>query len=106
MYRFMVLTDPDTAAGFRMAGVETLEATSPDEVKGLLASLIQDGETGIIAVNEDFVEGLDERLAARIEESARPIVIPIPGRSRRGGGMAAIEQLLRRAIGYSVVLRR
>ncbi|KAF5062334.1 V-type ATP synthase subunit F [anaerobic digester metagenome] len=106
MYRFMVLTDPDTAAGFRMAGVETQEATSIDEVKGLLASLMQDGETGIIAVNEDFVQGLDERLAARIEDSTRPIVIPIPGRSRQGGGMAAIEQLLRRAIGYSVVLRR
>ena len=106
MYRFMVLTDPDTAAGFRMAGVETLEATSPDEVKGLLASLIQDGETGIIAVNEDFMQGIDERLMTRIERSSRPIVIPIPGRSRRGGGMAYIERLLRRAIGYNVVLRR
>ncbi len=106
MYRFMVLTDPDTASGFRMAGVETLEAASADEVQDHLVSLMQDRETGIIAINEDFMQDLGEHLASRIEESTRPIVIPIPGRSRQGGGMAAIEQLLRKAIGYSVVLRR
>ncbi|HOT93579.1 MAG TPA: V-type ATP synthase subunit F [Methanoregulaceae archaeon] len=106
MYRFVVLTEPDTAAGFRMAGVETLEATSAGEARALLASLMQDKETGIVAVNEDFMQDLDERLSTRIQESTRPIVIPIPGRSRLGGGMTAIEQLLRRAIGYSVVLRR
>ena len=31
MYKFMVLTDPDTAAGFRMAGVDTHEAWNIEE---------------------------------------------------------------------------
>ncbi len=106
MYKFMVLTDPDTAAGFRMAGVDTREAWNDEEARRMLPELMQEGEAGIIAVNEDFMQGLDERLMTRIERSSRPIVIPIPGRSRRGGGMAYIERLLRRAIGYNVVLRR
>jgi V/A-type H+-transporting ATPase subunit F len=102
----MVLTDPDTAAGFRMAGVDTWEAWNNEEVRQMLPELMQELDAGIIAVNEDFLQGLDERLMARIERSTRPIVLPIPGRSRRGGGMDYIQRLLRRAIGYNVVLRR
>ncbi|HIH03605.1 MAG TPA: V-type ATP synthase subunit F [Methanoregulaceae archaeon] len=106
MYKFTVLTDPDTAVGFRMAGVETREAGNAEEARRLLPGLLQEEDAGIIAVSEEFMQGLDERLMTRIERSSRPIVIPIPGRSRQGGGMAYIERLLRRAIGHNIVLRR
>jgi V/A-type H+-transporting ATPase subunit F len=106
MFKFMVLTDPDTAAGFRMAGVETREAANVEEARRIQPGLLQDEEAGIVAVSEEFMQGLDDRLTARIEQMARPIVIPIPGRARGGGGMAYIERLLRRAIGYNIVLRR
>lgn len=106
MFKFMVLTDPDTAAGFRMAGVETREAANVEEARRVLPGLLQDEEAGIIAVSEEFMQGLDDRLMTRIEQMPRPIVIPIPGRARGGGGMAYIERLLRRAIGYNIVLRR
>lgn len=106
MFKFMVLTDPDTAAGFRMAGVESREAANVEEARRILPVLLQDEEAGIIAVSEEFMQGLDDRMMARIEQMARPIVIPIPGRARGGGGMAYIERLLRRAIGYNIVMRR
>jgi V/A-type H+/Na+-transporting ATPase subunit F len=106
MYRFLVLTDPDTAAGFRMAGVETREAVNREEARKVLPALLQEEDAGIIAVSEEFMQELDDRLMTRIEQTARPIVIPIPGRARGGGGMAYIERLLRRAIGYNIVLRR
>jgi len=77
MYKFVVLTDPNTAAGFRMAGLEAYEAASVGEASHLLLSLLK-----------------------------RPIVIPIPGRTRRGEGLSSIERLLRKAIGYNIVLRR
>ncbi len=106
MYKFVVLTDSDTAAGFRMAGVETREAANVEEARRILPELLQDEDAGIIAVSEEFMQGLDERLTIRIDQLSRPIVIPIPGRARGGGGMAYIERLLRRAIGYNIVLRR
>ena len=106
MYKFVVLTDSDTAAGFRMAGVETREAANVEEARRILPELLQDEDAGIIAVSEEFMQGLDERLTIRIDQLSRPIVIPIPGRARGGGGMAYIERLLRRAIGYTIVLRR
>jgi V/A-type H+-transporting ATPase subunit F len=106
MFRFMVLTDPDTAAGFRMAGLETTSALNAEEARQILPGLLQEEDAGIIAVNEEFMQGLDDRLMARIEQLPRPIVIPIPGRARGEGGIAYIERLLRRAIGYNIVLRR
>ncbi len=106
MFKFMVLSDPDTASGFRMAGVEAFEAANAEEARQVLPGLLQEEDAGIIAVSEDFMQGLDERLMTRIEQMPRPIVISIPGRARGGGGMAYIERLLRRAIGYNIVLRR
>ncbi len=106
MFKFMVLSDPDTASGFRMAGVEAFEAANAEEARQVLPGLLQEEDAGIIAVSEEFMQGLDDRLMTRIEQMPRPIVIPIPGRARGGGGMAYIERLLRRAIGYNIVLRR
>jgi len=49
---------------------------------------------------------LDEKVMERIEKTHRPIVIPIPSRVRQVDRAAYIEGLLRRAIGYNIVVRR
>lgn len=106
MYKFMVVTDPDTAAGFRLAGVEVIEASDPQEARRVIPPLLHRDDTGIIAVSEDYVQALDEKLMSRIEKTYRPIIIPIPKRSRGEPGPSYLEHLLRRAVGYNVVLRR
>ncbi len=40
MYKFVVVTDPDSAPGFRLAGVDVLEASSLDEAKKIIHLLI------------------------------------------------------------------
>jgi len=57
-------------------------------------------------VNEDFIQVLEEKLMNRIERAYRPIVIPIPKRAHTGGGPGYLENLLRRAVGYNIVVRR
>ena len=96
MYKFSVVTDPDTAAGFRLAGVDVIEVRGMDEAD----------DTGIVALNEDYMQVLDDKIMAKIEKTYRPIVIPIPVRRKGGGGMSYIERLLQRAIGYNIVVRR
>jgi V/A-type H+-transporting ATPase subunit F len=76
MYRFVVVTDPDSAAGFRLAGVDVLEASSLDEARKI------------------------------IEKTYRPIIIPIPARIKGLERTSYIERLLQRAIGYNIVIRR
>jgi V/A-type H+-transporting ATPase subunit F len=106
MYKFTVVTDPDTAAGFRLSGVDVIEVKGLDEVKKLIPELLLKDDTGIVALNEDYMQVLDDKLMVRIEKTYRPIIIPIPVRKKGGGGLTYIERLLQRAIGYNIVVRR
>jgi len=106
LYKFVVVTDPDTAPGFRLAGVDVLEVSNVEEAKKIIPSLLFKDDTGIVAVNEDFMASLDEKLIERIEKTHRPIIIPIPSRIRQIDRTDYIERLLRRAIGYNIVVRR
>jgi len=106
VYKFVVVTDPDTAIGFRLAGVDVLEIPNPDEVAALLPSLLLRDDTGIIALNEEYMMSLDDKMMEKIEKSYRPIIIPIPSKAKRLDRTSYIEKLLRRAIGYNIVLRK
>jgi V/A-type H+-transporting ATPase subunit F len=106
MYKFVVVTDSDRASGFRLAGVEVLEAGSGAEAKKVITPLLYKDDIGIVAVNEEFMLALDEKLMNRIEKLARPLIIPIPSKSKELDRRSYIERLLRKAIGYNVVLRR
>jgi V/A-type H+-transporting ATPase subunit F len=106
MYKFVVVTDPDTAPGFRLAGVDVLEASSLDEAKKIISPLIYKDDTGIVAINEDFMAVLDEKLLDKIAKTYRPIIIPIPSKAKGVDRTGYIQRLLRRAIGYNIVLRR
>jgi len=106
MYKFVVVTDSDRASGFRLAGVEVLEAQGADDAKKVIQPLLFKDDIGIVAVNEEFMLSLDEKLMSRIEKLTRPLIIPIPSKSKELDRQSYIERLLRRAIGYNIVLRR
>ncbi len=106
MYRFVVVTDPDTAPGFRLAGVDVIEAPNPEEAVKAINSLFYRDDTGIVAVNEEYMASLDEKLMVRMQKSYRPIIIPIPAGEKRMDRTGYIERLLQRAIGYNIVLKR
>jgi V/A-type H+-transporting ATPase subunit F len=106
MFRFLVVTDPESADGFRLAGVDVVEVKGVEEARAILPDLLYRDDTGIVAVNEEFMAGLDAKLLGRIERTHRPIIIPIPSGARKGDGQGYVEALLRRAIGYNIVVRR
>ena len=106
MYKFVVVTDPDTAPGFRLAGVDVVEVPNPNEAAEILTALLHRDDTGIVAVNEEYMSLVDEKLMSRIDKSYRPIIIPIPAGAKRMDRTSYIERLLQRAIGYNIVLRR
>ena len=70
MFKFVVVTDPETAPGFRLAGVEVLEAATLEEAKSIIPTLLFKDDTGIVAVNEDFMASLDAKLMEKIEKTA------------------------------------
>jgi len=106
MYRFLVVTDPETAAGFRLAGVDVVEAAGIEEAGAILPDLLYRDDTGIVAVNEEFMAGLDPKILGKMERTHRPILIPIPSGAGKGEGIGYVERLLQRAIGSNIVVRR
>jgi V/A-type H+-transporting ATPase subunit F len=106
MYKIVVVTDPDSAPGFRLAGADVLEASSLDEAKKIIGPLIYKDDTGIVAISEDLMPALDEKMQEKIGKTYRPIIIPIPSRIKGIERTTYIERMLQRAIGYNIVIRR
>jgi V/A-type H+-transporting ATPase subunit F len=109
LYKVVVITDSDTADGFRLAGVDVDVVETPELARGRLASLLDDDSTGIIAVNERLMTGIDERIQRKIDSIYRPIVVSLPIREKLEIGedhRAYLSRLIRRAIGFDITLRR
>jgi V/A-type H+-transporting ATPase subunit F len=109
LYKVIVITDAETADGFRLAGCDVQEVDGPEEARRTLASLVDDDESGIIAVNERLMSGIDERLQRKIDSIYRPIVVSMPVREKLQVGedhRAYLSRLIRRAIGFDITLRR
>jgi V/A-type H+-transporting ATPase subunit F len=106
MYKIVVVTDPDSAPGFRLAGADVIEASSLAEAKKIIPPLIYKDDTGILAISEDLMSALDEKMQEKIGKTYRPIIIPIPSRCKGIERTSYMERLLQRAIGYNIVIRR
>jgi V/A-type H+-transporting ATPase subunit F len=109
MARLIVVTDPDTALGFRLAGVDVQEETDPVKAGERLLALLRAREAGIVIYNEDCVSALPESAVIALEESLTPVffAIPVsrtvPPAERREEYLA---RLVRRAIGYQLKIKR
>jgi V/A-type H+-transporting ATPase subunit F len=106
MYKVVVVTGSDRATGFRLAGAEVLEARTSEEAKKVIPGLLYRDDIGIVAVDEEYMLSLDEKIMDRIEKMHRPLIIPLPSKSKEIDRRTYIERLLRKAIGYNIVLKR
>lgn len=108
MGRLIVITTPDLAPGFRLAGVTTLPAESPEAVAGLLTRLVDvERESGVIGVHEPFLAALDQRLRRRLDDLVEPIVVAIPAgdQDRIGWRRGRLADMLERAVGQEMTFR-
>ena len=108
MYKLVVIASPDFAYGFRLAGVDVLEASGQDEARKQLLAAINDDRSGIVAVDEDYMSEMDLALQAKIERLYRPIVISIPTPKKlkdMGASRRYLARFIKRAIGFDIKLR-
>ncbi len=105
MYKMAVITDPETATGFRLAGVEVREATQPAEALEHLRQLIA-LDYGLAAVNEELLAGIDEGLSRAMRGRELPILVPFPAATAEiESGEDYIARLVKEHIGFYVKLR-
>lgn len=109
MYRVVIVTDRDTADGFKLSGVAVRVVETLDDANRVIGSLLDDEQCGIIAVAEKYMPAIDERLQRKIDTIYRPIVVAVPVKETLGEGAEAatgLARLIRRAIGFDITLKR
>lgn len=105
MYKVAVITDNETATGFRLAGVEVHEAATPAEALEAIRRYAADGY-GLLAVNEDLLAGTDDARARLLRGRDLPLVVPLPpARAKLESGEAYIARLVKEHIGFAVKLK-
>ena len=105
----IVLTDSETADGFRLAGVEVLVSRGGEETSRLVQKVMDNKECGLLLIKEEFMEELAEPFLRRLEKTGFPLLVPLPldmNWWREQRGMEYLLRLIRRSIGYHLRIRK
>lgn len=105
MKRIVFLTPQDARFGFSLTGVRQI-VTCPDRLLATLRDVMDNSEIGVLAVDERLVGETPLETLRRLEAQWPGLIVIVPGPEE-----AAIAEedyslrLIRRAIGYQVMLR-
>ncbi len=105
MFNVLVITDKEIGTGFRLAGMEVLEATTSSEAEAFLNECMLDGDYGMILINEEYLSQLEPKTKSTIEESTIPLVIPIPLKMKwefEESKSDYLHDIIKRSIGYQI----
>ena len=105
MFKVTAIVPAGQGTGFTFAGVHVRESSSITEAHNILSTEIDDGYNGIILIDETFSADLSPKLRKRVDESTIPLVVSIPVITKWElvrGRDEVIENIIRRAIGYSI----
>ncbi|MCS7235477.1 MAG: V-type ATP synthase subunit F [Armatimonadota bacterium] len=104
-YRVAVITDSETATGFRLAGADVFEAEDPRGAVSVLRDLVR-RDYGLVAVNEALLEGVEDEVSRVLRGRDLPVVVPFPAaRAQQESGEEYIARLVKEHIGFYVKLR-
>jgi len=104
MNQVAFITTRDVAFGFSLAGVAQY-VIEPAELAGLLNELIQEGDFGLITIDERLLDEEMEEIIGRRQEVWSGVIMVLPPPPRQApAGAGYAERLLQKAIGYQVRL--
>lgn len=108
-HKVAVLTDAETATGYRLAGVETVEST-PAEAQAALEQLIEAEAYGLVVVDEGLIPDPIQASERSMRGRQLPVILPVGSLSAAfgaGDGQDAVgymHELVRSAIGFDIKL--
>lgn len=99
------ITPSDAEYGFRLAGAEQ-HTVRKENAKEVLLSVMDETETGLVIIDERLVNDIGEETLRDAEQRAQKVLLVLPAPQRPGGDTEDyVTRLIKRAIGYHVVLR-
>ncbi len=109
MGRVVALVDEESGVGYRLAGVDVRGVSSADEMDRRAQGLLADPEVRLVILDESLFRELRAPLRRKLEESRKPLFVPVPSfplRQGTAGPEEYVTRLMRRAIGFQVRIRR
>jgi V/A-type H+-transporting ATPase subunit F len=102
-----VLTDAETASGYRLAGLEAVTAT-PAEAAARLSEMILCNQYALIAVDESLLKDPNRAAERTMRGRSAPVLLTLPNllAAFSGGGdaKAYMRSLVRETIGFDIKL--
>ncbi|HKI59161.1 MAG TPA: V-type ATP synthase subunit F [Trueperaceae bacterium] len=107
MPKMVVLTDSETAVGFRLAGVDVREV-GQEGAKDALDELIAADAYGLVVVDEGLIPDPIAASERAMRGRELPVVLPLPSLGQAFGeeddAIAYMKSLVRNAIGFDIKL--
>jgi vacuolar-type H+-ATPase subunit F/Vma7 len=105
MHRVAVIVKESLGSGFKLAGTEVRICPDSEAARVELRELLGNGTYGLVLIEEDLLEDLDERMMRTLDASNEPLVVPFPS-LRPGAGerdeREYLGEVVRRAIGFQI----
>jgi V/A-type H+-transporting ATPase subunit F len=76
--KIAVLTDAESAAGYRLAGLEVLVAADGPAAEKMLLRLVQEKDYALIAINEGLLSDPYRIVKHEMRGRDMPVLLPIP----------------------------
>jgi V/A-type H+/Na+-transporting ATPase subunit F len=107
MPKMLVLTDQETATGFRLAGVDVREADQ-ESAQAVLEEVIESEDYNLVAVDESLIDDPNKAAERVMRGRDLPVLLSMPSLSaafeESDDATAYMKELVRSAIGFDVKL--
>lgn len=100
--KFFVIGDREAVLGFRLVGVEGVEASGRDDALAALHKAMSRKEIGVILMTEKIAREIRDEFEARLYGLGFPLILEIPDASGPVADRLRVEDVVRRAIGMSI----
>jgi vacuolar-type H+-ATPase subunit F/Vma7 len=105
MSEVLVITTDELAPGYALGGAAVHVATRAGDAGRALRELLDAGEHALIALHEQWYDGLERDLRGRVEGDPVPLVVPLPAGTRPEASIErgeSLRRLLWQAVGYEI----
>ncbi len=98
-----VIGDSDMVVGFRLVGVEGVEASSPDEARRALHKALARSDVGIVIISEAYFtnSSMQEEVDKIRQERVSPLIVELPA-SRGPSNKMQLSEIISKILGIKI----
>lgn len=104
MKKIIFVTPEDAKYGFSLAGI-VQHAIKSEEFEETLKMLVDDSDSGVIAIDERLLKDIDHIAFRKLEEKFKGVIVIVPSPEKPVEVEDYLMRLIKRAIGYHMRLR-